>query len=61
MWIQYCDDSVQVEHYYPASWDDTLDEAEHRFATLEEALIWVESTCGIPWTEFHEPRAPRTP
>lgn len=51
--------SVQVEHYYPTAWDHTLDEAEHRFATLEEALAWIESTCGVPWTEFHEPRAPR--
>ena len=50
--------SVQVEHYYPNAWDHTLDQTEHHFAALAEALEWVETTCGIPWTELHEPRAP---
>lgn len=53
--------SVQVEYYYLNAWDHMLDEAEHHFATLAEALEWLESTCGIPWTELHEPRAPTVP
>jgi hypothetical protein len=52
---------VHVEHHYPNEWDHTIDEAEHRFATLGEALEWLESQCGIPWTELHEPTAPKLP
>jgi hypothetical protein len=52
--------SVEVEHYYPNAWDHTLDETAQFFATFAEALEWLESACGIRWTELHEPRPPST-
>ena len=50
--------TVHVEHYYPTEWDHTIDEAERGFATFAEALEWLESHCGISWTQLHEPRPP---
>jgi hypothetical protein len=53
--------AVHMEHHYPNEWDHTIDETEHRFATLAEALEWLESQCGISWAELHEPATTKLP
>lgn len=50
--------SVHVEHYSPNQWDHTIDETKLRFLTFAEALEWIESHCGITWSELHEPAPP---
>ena len=49
---------VQVEYYDPWEWDRTLSEAEHAFPTLDIALEWLESQCGVHWSLLHVPNGP---
>jgi hypothetical protein len=45
---------VTVEHYYPTEWDSTIEERELSFPDFDKAVSWLESNCGVDWTELHE-------